>query len=154
MGITVTSTAFSAGGPIPVKFTALGDNVSPDLAWRDAPATLKSYALICDDPDAPAGTWVHWTMWNIPPSTTSLPQGVPSDETLADGAVQGVTSSGHSGYEGPIPPRGNAHHYYFRVYALDTMLHLPPSATRAELDAAMRGHVLSQGQLMGTYQRR
>lgn len=154
MGITITSTAFSAGGSIPVKFTGQGDDISPDLAWRDAPASLKSYALVCDDPDAPSGTWVHWTMWNIPPSTTSLPQGVPSDETLADGAVQGMTSSGHSGYSGPMPPRGNAHHYYFRIYALDTVLSLPPSASRAELDRAMRGHVVSQGQLMGTYQRK
>jgi Raf kinase inhibitor-like YbhB/YbcL family protein len=154
MGITISSTAFSAGGPIPVKFTGQGEDVSPDLAWRDAPASLKSYALVCDDPDAPNGTWVHWTMWNIPPSTTSLPQGVPSDEALTDGAVQGTTSSGHSGYKGPMPPKGNAHHYYFRIYALDTVLSLPPSASRAELDTAMRGHVLSQGQLMGTYQRK
>jgi Raf kinase inhibitor-like YbhB/YbcL family protein len=154
MGITITSTAFAAGGPIPVKYTGQGSDLSPDLAWSGAPASLKSYVLVCDDPDAPNGTWVHWTMWNIPPSTTSLPEGVASDETLADGSIQGATSSGRSGYRGPMPPKGNAHHYYFRVYALDTMLSLVPSTSRAELDTAMREHVLSQGQLMGTYQRK
>lgn len=153
MGITVTSTAFSAGKPIPVKFTGQGMNVSPDLAWSGAPAGLRSYALVCDDPDAPGGTWVHWTMWNIPPSTTSLLEGVTSDTTPTDGSVQGVTSSGHSGYNGPMPPKGNAHHYYFRVYALDIMLTIDESAPRSELDSAMQGHILSQGQLMGTYQR-
>jgi hypothetical protein len=91
-------------------------------------------------------------MWNIPPSATSLPEGMTSDTTLADGSVQGVTSSGHSGYNGPMPPRGNAHHYYFRLYALDIMLTIDASAPRSELDGAMQGHVLSQGQLMGTYQ--
>ncbi len=153
MGITVTSTAFAAGKPIPVKYTGQGENISPDLSWRDTPDGVVSFALICDDPDAPAGTWVHWTMWNIPPTSTGLAQGVASDATLPDGSVQGVTSSGRHGYGGPMPPKGNAHHYYFRVYALDTMLSLPASANRAQLDAAIRGHILSQGQLMGTYQR-
>ena len=152
MEITITSTAFSTGNPVPAKFTGQGMNISPDLAWSGAPAGLRSYALICDDPDAPSGTWVHWTIWNIPPSTTSLPEGVASDETLADGSIQGITSSGHSGYGGPMPPKGNAHHYYFRVYALDIMLAIDASAPRSELDSAMQGHVLSQGQLMGTYQ--
>jgi len=153
MGITVTSTVFAAGKPIPVKYTGQGENISPDLVWSGAPASVKSYVLICDDPDASAGTWVHWTMWNIPPTSTGLAQGVASDATLPDGSVQGATSSGRRGYGGPMPPKGNAHHYYFRVYALDTMLSLASSANRAQLDAAMRGHVLSQGQLMGTYQR-
>jgi Raf kinase inhibitor-like YbhB/YbcL family protein len=153
MGITITSTAFSAGKSIPVKFTGQGKNISPDLAWSGAPASVKSYVLVCDDPDAPAGTWVHWTMWNIPPSATSLPEGVTPDATLLDGSIQGVTSSGRHGYGGPMPPKGNAHHYYFRMYALDTLLTLDASASRAQLDGAMRGHVLSQGQLMGTYQR-
>lgn len=153
MGITVTSTAFTPGKPIPVKYTGQGKNISPDLFWRDTPDGVVSFALVCDDPDAPAGTWVHWTMWNIPPSATSLPEGVAPDPTLLDGSIQGVTSSGRSGYGGPMPPKGKAHHYYFRMYALDTLLTLDVSASRAQLDTAMRGHVLSQGQLMGTYQR-
>lgn len=153
MGITVTSTAFSAGTSIPVKFTGQGNDISPNLAWSGAPPSVKSYVLVCDDPDAPGGTWVHWTMWNIPPSATSLPAGVASDATLADGSIQGVTSFGRHGYGGPMPPKGNAHHYYFRMYALDTLLTLDTSASRAQLDKAMQGHVLSQGQLMGTYQR-
>ena len=153
MGITVTSTAFSAGTSIPVKFTGQGNDISPDLAWSGAPPSVKSYVLVCDDPDASGRTWVHWTMWNIPPLTTSLPAGVASDATLADGSIQGVTSFGRHGYGGPMPPKGNAHHYYFQMYALDTSLTLNTSASRAQLDEAMRGHVLSQGQLMGTYQR-
>jgi len=153
MGITITSMAFAAGKPIPVKYTGQGEDISPDLSWRDTPDGVVSFALVCDDPDAPAGTWVHWTMWNIPATSTKLAQGVPAKASLSDGSVQGVTSAGTSGYHGPMPPRGNAHRYYFRVYALDTMLSLPASASRAQLDAAMRGHVLSQGQLMGTYQR-
>ncbi|MCX6084803.1 MAG: YbhB/YbcL family Raf kinase inhibitor-like protein [Caldiserica bacterium] len=153
MGITVTSTAFTAGKPIPVRYTGQGEDVSPDLAWSGAPASVKSYVLVCDDPDAPGGTWVHWTMWNIRPSATNLLAGVTSDATLLDGSSQGVTSFGRRGYGGPMPPKGNAHHYYFRMYALDTLLTLDASASRAQLDGAMRGHVLSQGQLMGTYQR-
>jgi Raf kinase inhibitor-like YbhB/YbcL family protein len=153
MGITVTSTAFAASKPIPVKYTGQGEDVSPDLSWKDTPDGLVSFALVCEDPDAPAGTWIHWTMWNIPAESTGLAQDVPTSTSLPDGSVQGVTSAGTSGYHGPMPPRGNAHRYYFRVYALDTMLSLSASANRVQLDAAMREHVLSQGQLMGTYQR-
>ena len=153
MGITVTSTAFTPGKPIPVKYTGQGENISPDLFWRDTPDGVVSFALICDDPDAPAGTWVHWTIWSIPATSRGLAQGVPANASLSDGSVQGITSAGTSGYHGPMPPRGNAHRYYFRIYALDTVLSLPASANRAQLDAAMKGHVLSQGQLMGTYQR-
>ena len=152
MGITLTSAAFTPDKPIPVKYTGQGENVSPNLSWKDTPDGLVSFALICDDPDAPSGTWVHWTMWNIPATSTGLAQGVPTNASLPDGSVQGATSAGTSGYHGPMPPRGNTHRYYFRIYALDTMLSLPTSANRAQLDAAMRGHVLSQGQLMGTYQ--
>ena len=152
MGITLTSAAFTPDKPIPVKYTGQGENVSPNLSWKDTPDGLVSFALICDDPDAPAGTWVHWTMWNIPATSTGLAQGVPTNASLPDGSVHGATGAGTSGYHGPMPPRGNTHRYYFRIYALDTMLSLPTSANRAQLDAAMRGHVLSQGQLMGTYQ--
>jgi hypothetical protein len=141
------------GKPIPVKYTGQGENISPDLFWRDTPDGVVSFALICDDPDAPAGTWVHWTIWSIPATSRGLAQGVPANASLSDGSVQGITSAGTSGYHGPMPPRGNAHRYYFRIYALDTVLSLPASANRAQLDAAMKGHVLSQGQLMGTYQR-
>lgn len=153
MAMTVTSTAFSQGSPIPVAFTGQGTDVSPDLAWSGSPAATKSYVLICEDPDAPGGTWVHWTMWNIPASTSGLPSGVPRNAHLNDGSVQGITSFGGHGYGGPLPPKGPAHHYYFRVYALDTQLDLDASASREQLGAAMRGHVLSQGELMGTYRR-
>jgi Raf kinase inhibitor-like YbhB/YbcL family protein len=152
MGITVTSTAFSAGQPIPVTYTGQADDISPDLSWNGVPAGVVSFALVCEDPDAPGGTWVHWTRWNIPVTSTGLARGVPLDASLPDGSTQGPTSAGTPGYHGPMPPRGNAHRYYFRVYALDIRLILSPSATRAQLDNAMLGHVLSQGELMGTYQ--
>ena len=153
MQMTLTSTAFSAGSPVPVKFTGQGVDISPDLLWSGAPTATRSYVLVCEDPDAPGGTWIHWTMWNIPASVTNLPAGVARDRLLKDGSVQGVTSSGSHGYEGPMPPKGPAHHYYFRIYALNTTLTLDDSTTRQQLGAAMAGHVLSQAELMGTYQR-
>lgn len=153
MGITVTSTAFTAGQPIPVEYTGQAEDISPDLSWKDIPDGVVSFALICDDPDAPGGVWVHWTMWNIPATSTALDRGVPVVPSLPDGSMQGATSAGASGYHGPMPPRGNAHRYYFRIYALDTRLTLELSASRAQLDQAMRGHILAQGQLMGMYQR-
>jgi len=151
--MTLTSTAFSAGSPIPVTFTGQGTDISPDLLWSGAPKTTVSYVLVCEDPDAPGGTWIHWTMWNVPASVTNLPAGVARNAHLKDGSVQGITSSGGHGYEGPMPPKGPPHHYYFRVYALDTQLTLGASATREQLGIAMTGHVLSQAELMGTYQR-
>ena len=153
MEITITSAVFTPDKPIPVKYTGQGENISPDLSWRDTPEGIASFALVCDDPDAPAGTRVHWTIWNMPATSTGLAQGVSTNASLPDGSVQGVTSRGTSGYHGPMPLHGNAHRYYFRIYALDTVLSLPASANRTQLDAAMRGHMLSQGQLMGTYQR-
>lgn len=151
--MTLVSTAFSEAGPIPVKFTGQGADLSPDLAWNGAPETTQSYALVCEDPDAPGGTWIHWTIWNIPSSITRMPAGVARQPVLDDGSVQGITSFRGHGYQGPMPPRGPLHHYYFRIYALDTMLALDTSATRQQLDAAMPAHVLAQGTLMGTYQR-
>jgi len=153
MAITVISSAFNEGGMIPSKYTCDGADVSPALAWDGIPEGTKSIALISDDPDAPVGTWVHWVLWNLPPDAKGLPEQVPTDPELPDGARQGINDFGRAGYGGPCPP-GGTHRYYFKVYALDTMLNLPSGTRKANLVAAMDGHVLAQGQLMGKYSRR
>jgi Raf kinase inhibitor-like YbhB/YbcL family protein len=149
----VTSTAFAPGAPIAPKYTADGPDHSPPLAWSDGPAGVQSFALIADDPDAPRGTWVHWVLYNLPADADALPEAVPPTKTLAGGASQGTNDFGRLGYGGPAPPRGKPHRYFFKLYALDAPLQLAPGATKAQLEAAMRGHVLAQAELMGTYQR-
>lgn len=150
--IEVTSTAFSKGEMIPAKYTCDGDDLSPPLAWEGVPAAAESLALISDDPDAPKGTWVHWVLYNLPPETRTLPEGVPPDATLPSGAKQGITDFRRLGYGGPCPP-GGIHRYYFKIYALDTLLQLASAATKADVEQAMAGHILASGQLMGRYQR-
>ncbi len=152
--LAVTSSAFEQGHPIPVKYTCQGDDVSPPIKWECAPANTKSFALICDDPDAPGGTWVHWVIYNLPPDAPSLPENTAKSETLPNGAAQGRNSFQNIGYGGPCPPGGKAHRYFFKVYALDTLLTLDSHPDKEKLLAAMKGHILAQGQLMGTYQRR
>ncbi len=151
--LTVTSAAFEPGRPIPVKYTGLGDDLSPPLQWQGAPAATKSFALLCDDPDAPGGTWVHWVIYNLPPGAPSLSENAPKSESLPGGAAQGLNSFGKIGYGGPAPPAGKAHRYFFKVYALDCLLTPQGRPKKEALLAAMRGHILSQGQLIGTYQR-
>ena len=153
MALKVESLAFSPGGDIPRQHTCDGPDLSPPLRWSEPPAGTQSLALICDDPDAPAGTWVHWVLYRIPASARGLPEGVPKRETLADGSRQGRNDFGKVGYGGPCPPRGPKHRYFFKLYALDTVLDLPPGATKAELLKAMEGHILAQGELMGRYGR-
>jgi Raf kinase inhibitor-like YbhB/YbcL family protein len=153
MALTVTSTAFEEGGMIPVVHTCDGEDSSPPLSWSGVPDGTKSIALISDDPDAPRGTWVHWVLFNIPPDVTELPAEMPSDEKLENGAVHGITDFGRPGYGGPCPP-GGTHRYFFKVYALDTKLDLGPGAKKKDLLAAMGGHVLAEGQLMGRYSRK
>ena len=151
--LTVRSSAFEQEQMIPRRYTADGPDVSPPLEWSDVPPGTASLAVICDDPDAPMGTWVHWVLYNLPADTHSVPEDVPAIETLPNGAAQGMTDFGRVGYGGPAPPSG-VHRYFFRVYALDIRADLPPGATRHELDQAMRGHILAQGELMGRYSRR
>jgi Raf kinase inhibitor-like YbhB/YbcL family protein len=152
MNITVSSTAFKEGEAIPKKFSCDGDNVSPQLEWSGIPAGTKSIALIVDDPDAPRGTWVHWVLFNLPADTKGLSENVPRHSTLKNGARQGMNDSRELGYDGPCPP-GGTHRYYFKVYALDTMLALETGSTKAQLLKAMEKHILGEGQLMGTYKR-
>jgi len=147
------SSAFADGSPIPKQHTADGADVSPPLAWSDVPAGTQFFALICDDPDAPRGTWVHWVLFNLPADAVLLPEGVPTAKTLPKGAKQGTNDFGKIGYGGPSPPRGKPHRYFFKLYALDGFLKLAEGATKAQLEQAMTGHILEQAQWMGTYQR-
>lgn len=146
----LTSSAFEHEGTIPVRCTCDGDDASPPLAWKPGPAGTVSYALVADDPDAPMGTWVHWVAWNI--TGTELREAVPPSEELPDGMRQGRNSWRRAGYGGPCPPSGT-HRYYFRVYALDAAPRLPATTDKAGLLAALEGHVLAEGVLMGRYAR-
>jgi len=149
----ISSDAFKDGDYIPRKHTGQGQDVSPPLSWSGAPQKTKSFALICDDPDAPGRTWVHWVIYNIPADATGLSEAVPKNDRLSDGSMQGMTDFGRIGYGGPMPPPGPAHRYFFKLYALDSVLDLRPSATKSELLKAMKGHILAQAQLIGLYAR-
>jgi Raf kinase inhibitor-like YbhB/YbcL family protein len=149
------SPSFQHQQPIPAKHTCEGADASPALEWEGAPAGTKSFALICDDPDAPGRTWVHWVIYNIPAGTTGLPEGAAKSDTVAGGARQGVNDFGKVGYGGPCPPRGHGkHRYFFKLYALKSELDLKPRATKAQLEAAMKGQILAQAELVGTYERK
>jgi Raf kinase inhibitor-like YbhB/YbcL family protein len=150
MALELTSTAFSEGATIPKQYTGDGKDTSPPLRWSDPPGQARSFALICDDPDAPRGTWVHWVLFNLPADTRALSEGVAETHL---GARQGKNDFGKLGYGGPAPPKGRPHRYYFKLYALDAMLDLPAGATKEHLLAAMEGHIVAEGQLMGRYQR-
>jgi len=152
MAIKLTSKAFNEGAMIPAQYTCDGRDISPPLSWSEVPAGTNSFALICDDPDAPIGTWVHWVVYNIPNNVTSIPENVPPTKTIMGDILQGMTDFRQVGYGGPCPPRGT-HRYYFKIYALDKMLTLPAGVTKRELLKAMEGHILAEGQLMGRYKR-
>jgi Raf kinase inhibitor-like YbhB/YbcL family protein len=152
MDIKITSPAFDEGGMIPRQFTCDGKDISPPLAWTGVPEGAKTIALISDDPDAPMGTWVHWVLFNLPATEKALPEAVPPDKELKNGAKQGRNDFRRIGYGGPCPP-GGTHRYFFKLYALNAVLNLPAGATKAELLKAMEGHILAQGQLMGKYRR-
>ena len=150
MTISLTSPAFTANGPIPAVHTCDGRDLSPALAWSGVPPAAKSLALIVDDPDAPRGTWVHWVVYNLPPSAAGLPEGAGSGAPA--GATSGRNDFKRTGYGGPCPPSGS-HRYFFKLYALDTVLDGLGEPTKADLERAMEGHVLARGELVGTYQR-
>jgi Raf kinase inhibitor-like YbhB/YbcL family protein len=146
---TVTSPVFKAGQPIPDRFSCKGEDVSPPLEIRGAPRGTQSLALILDDPDAPGGTWTHWTAWDLPPTVATIAEGTDLGKL---GARQGVTSAGSIGYHGPCPPSGT-HRYFFRIYALRSKIGLKEGATRPQLEAAMAPNMLAVGELMGTFAR-
>ena len=154
MTLEIRSTAFEHEGDIPVKYTCEAEDVSPPLSWSGVPAKARSLALIVDDPDAPDPaapkmTWVHWVLYNLPPDSAGLPEAV---DTLPAGAGEGVNDWHRTGYGGPCPPIGR-HRYFFKLYALDTLLPALGAPTKAQLETAMAGHILEQAVLMGTYQK-
>lgn len=154
MGFSLTSTAFKEGDTIPVKHTCDGADLSPPLEWSGVPQGTVAFALIADDPDAPAGTWVHWVLYDVP-ATVGLPESVAKVEAPKDlgGAVQGRNDFRRVGYGGPCPPPGPAHRYFFKLYALDTKLGLKAGASKVDVERAMGGHVLATAQLVGKYGR-
>ena len=152
MPFELTSTAFTPGEPIPRKYTCDGEDISPPLRWSDPPQNTRSFALIADDPDAPMGTWVHWVLYNLPAETRTLPEAVPPDADLPDGSRHGKNGWPRLGYGGPCPPSGT-HRYFFKLYALDTVLELAAGASKKQLLRAMEGHILGQAELMGLYTR-
>ncbi len=147
MTIQITSTVFTEGGKIPSLYSCDDQNVSPPLAWTGVPTNTVSLVLIMDDPDAPSGTWVHWVLFNLPSNLTSLEQG------KSGGGKDGMNDFGKLDYGGPCPPRGSNHRYLIKLYALDSILDLKAGATKAQVESAMKGHILAQGQLMGRYVR-
>lgn len=149
----LTSQAVRPGQPIPAIHSCEGEDRSPALVWDEVPANTRSLALIVDDPDAPRGPYVHWVLFNLPADAVELAAGVPRVPELPSGARQGINDSGDVGYRGPCPPGGVPHHYFFRLYALDCALNLPPGVNRSDLAAAMASHILAEATLMGTYQR-
>lgn len=148
----LTSSSF-ANGEIPKKFTCDGANTSPQLAWAAPPAATQSFALTVVDHDAPMGSFVHWVLYDVPPETRGLPEGVPTQDQLPDGSRQGPNDFGEIGYGGPCPPEGSSHRYTFSLYALDAKLDLAPRATRSQVEAAVKGHILAHGQLVARYKR-
>lgn len=152
MEIKLTSAAFKDGQPIPRQYTCDGVNVSPPLEWNGVPKNAKAIAIIADDPDAPGGTWVHWVAYDLPAENIGLVENLPADEQLKAGGFQGTNDFGKIGYGGPCPPSGT-HRYFFKIYALGNFLSLKVGATKAQVEKAMEGHIVAQGQLMGTYAR-
>ena len=153
MNFALRSTAFSNGGQIGTRYTCDGADISPALMWEGVPDGTQSLALIADDPDAPMGTWTHWTVWNIPGRATLLPEDSAKVELLDNGARQGKNDFKRIGYGGPCPPPGKPHRYFFKLYALDARLGVKAGASRDELEAAMKTHVLAEAEWMGTYGR-
>lgn len=157
LGLTLTSSDIQNNQIMPKQFTGEGADTAPRLEWSNVPAKTKSLVLICDDPDAQDGPWVHWVVYNIPPTVKNLNHVKKDDEKTADGTMQGLNSweeaEGNLGYKGPLPPAGSGvHHYHFKLYALDTKLNLKPRATKAHVEAAMKGHILAQAELVGLYE--
>ena len=153
MAFTLRSPDFANGADIPKQFTCSGEDRSPALEWGDAPAGTKSFALVADDPDAPVGTWVHWVIFNIPGTAHALPGAVAKQARLSDGTHQGQNDFRKVGYNGPCPPPGKPHRYFFKLYALNAELSLSSSATKSDVERGMESHILGHAEWMGRFQR-
>ena len=151
--LNVSTSVFKEGGSIPTKYSCQGEDVSPALQWDEPPTGTQSFALIMDDPDAPVGVFTHWVIFNIPSDSQQLAEAIPPQAQLPSGALQGKNDFGRIGYGGPCPPPGPAHRYRFTLYALDKSLDTNPGASKTQVLDAVKGHILAQGQLTGTYQR-
>jgi Raf kinase inhibitor-like YbhB/YbcL family protein len=151
--LELKSNAFKQGETIPKKYTCDGEDISPQLSWGQPPEGTRELILICDDPDAPVGTWDHWVLYGLAPDTAGLPEGIPTTKEIERGGLQGKNGWGNIGYGGPCPPKGPAHRYFFKLYAVDKALDLKPGATKKAVLKAMEGHILAQGELMGKYAR-
>ena len=150
----LSSPVVQQGSEIPAHYTSDGENISPELSWQDVPDKTQSFVLIVHDPDAPPpGGFTHWVLYNIPATTSRIRENIPQDEQIAGMGLQGKNDSGKIGYIGPAPPSGT-HRYFFRLFAIDTMLDLVPGATHKEISAAIKGHILAQSELMGTYEKK
>jgi len=152
MAFYLTVAAFKQNEFIPKEFTCDGPDISPALEWTEPPAGTESFAIIVDDPDAPAGTWVHWVLYDIPGDTRKLEDGIAKDRQLPNGARQGRNDFGKIGYNGPCPPKGGPHRYFFKLYALDKKMNLKAGASKAELERAMKGHLLGKAEVVGRFQ--
>jgi Raf kinase inhibitor-like YbhB/YbcL family protein len=150
----ISSSAFKDGQPIPIQYTCDGKNISPPLTWKGAPGNTQSFVLMVDDPDSPTGIWTHWTVFNVPSDVSELTEDFAKTHAATPAAKDGMNSFKKVGYGGPCPPAGKPHHYFFKIYALDISLDLQPGASRNDIEAGMKKHILAIGQLMGTYQRK
>lgn len=153
MTFSLTTSAFEPGGRIPLKYTCLGANVSPTLKWTEPPAKTLGFVLICDDPDAPMGTWVHWVVYDLPPTVKGLGENMPKTDIILSSGKQGINDFRKTGYDGPMPPPGKPHRYFFTLYAVDQLTGLQPRATKIQVLKAIGGHVLAESKVMGTFQR-
>lgn len=153
MAFEIESPAFGSGEVVPARYTCAGEDVSVPLNWKGAPERTVSFAVICDDPDAPSGSWVHWVIYNIAPRLNALNEGVVQKEQSEDGSLQGFNDFHKIGYNGPCPPHGAPHRYVFMIYALDTVLYLKGEVVKQSLLQAMKGHILAQASLIGRYGR-
>ena len=153
VSFVLISPAFANGAPIPAKYTADGEDVSPPLSWTAPPAGTKMLALLCDDPDAPVGEWSHWVLYDIPATETNLVERLPTTDIVLMSGAQGRNDFGKIGYGGPAPPKGKVHHYRFTLFAVDAASGLPPRAAKKHVLKAIEGHVLAKAELVGTYKR-
>jgi len=151
--LDIESDVFKSNGYIPDRYSCDAQDFSPALAWSDAPAAARSFALICDDPDAPFKVWVHWVIFNIPANTNRLKENISDEEMASLGIVQGINDFGSLGYRGPCPPQGKPHRYFFKLYALDSTLSLEEGATKSQLIEAMQGHIIAESKIVASYQR-